>query len=189
MKNRKTAVLGLFAALIVVLQFLSYMVSIGVFNISLVLVPVVLAAVMYGKWAGGAMGFIFGVVVTVCSAIGLDKGGFILFSANPFLTSLICLLKGSAAGFVAGIVYKSLKDKKPYVAVLLAAVVTPVVNTGIFIIGMLTCFSDILYSWAGGTNIVTYIVVGLVGVNFLIELVVNVILSSGIHTVIKSLQK
>ena len=189
MKNRKIAVLSILSALICVLQVLSYFVSFGAFNISLVLVPVVLAAVMYGEWAGGAMGLIFGVVVTLCSAFGLDKGGFILFSANPFTTTFICLLKGAAAGFFAGLVAKKLKEIKPFFAVLLAAILTPVINTGIFLIGMFVFFKDVLYSWAGGTNIVTYIIVGLVGLNFLIELIVNIVLSGGIFRAIKSLKK
>ena len=53
MSNAKTksinaALLGMFTAITVVLQLMSYLVKIGTFNLSLVLVPIVLAAVMYG---------------------------------------------------------------------------------------------------------------------------------------------
>ena len=103
-KTKNTAVVGMFVAIIIVLQLLSYFIKIGTFNLSLVLVPIILVACMYGKKLGALMGAIFGVVVVICCMVGLDAGGFILFSANPILCSLICITKGAAAGFFAGLI-------------------------------------------------------------------------------------
>ena len=188
-KSQKTATYGLFTAIIVLLQLLSYFVKIGTFNLSLVLIPIILGAHLYGPKMGAIFGFVFGAVVTVCCITGLDGGGYILFTANPLLTALICLIKGTAAGGAAGLVSNLFKNKKSNLGIILSAITAPVVNTGLFIIGLVVFFKDILSSWAGGTDIVTYILVGLVGVNFLIELVINLVVAPSLLTVTKALQK
>ena len=70
--------------------------------------------------------------------------------------------------------------------VITAAVVSPVVNTGTFIIGLTVLFNPILVSWAGdaGSDVITYILVVLVGVNFLLELTINLVLSTVIERII-----
>ena len=75
--------------------------------------------------------------------------------------------------------------KNPLGAVFAAGVVCPVINTGLFILGMLAFFTDTLYNWAGGKPILTYILFGLVGLNFLVELGVNLLLATGITQIIK----
>ncbi len=188
-KSQKTAIYGLFAALIVVLQLLSYVVKIGTFNLSLVLIPIVLGAHLYGPKAGAIFGGVFGAVVVICCVTGLDGGGYILFSASPVLTSLVCLVKGIAAGFAAGAVSKLLAKANNLVAIMLSAIAAPIVNTGLFITSLLLFFKDILSSWAGGTDLVTYILISLIGVNFLIELLINVIMAPSLLSVQKALKK
>ncbi len=188
-KTQKTAVYGLFTALIVVLQLLSYAVKIGTFNLSLVLIPIVLGAHLYGPRAGALFGGVFGAVVVVCCITGLDVGGYILFSASPWLTSLVCLIKGIAAGAAAGAVSKLLAKANSLVTIMLSAIVAPLVNTGLFIVSLLLFFKDILASWAGGTDMVTYILVSLIGINFLIELLINVVMAPSLLSVQKALKK
>ena len=55
--------LGLLTALVIVLQMLGGFIRFGQFSISLVLAPIVIGAALYGAWAGGWLGFVFGVVV------------------------------------------------------------------------------------------------------------------------------
>ncbi len=188
-KSQKTAIYGLFAALIVVLQLLSYGVKIGTFNLSLVLIPIVLGAHLYGPKAGALFGGVFGAVVTVCCITGLDGGGYILFTASPILTALVCLIKGAAAGAAAGAVSRFLKNTNSLVGIMLSAIIAPVVNTGLFIVSLMLFFKDILASWAGGTDIITYVLVSLIGINFLIELLINVIMAPSLLTVQKALKK
>ena len=71
----------------------------------------------------------------------------------------------------------------------MSGIVCPVVNTGLFIVGMLVFFFDTLSGWAGGQNLLLYIIVGLTGVNFLVELAVNIVLSSGITRIIRAGKK
>ena len=75
-KAKDIAVLGMFAAVTVVFQLLSYAVKIGTFNLSLVLIPIVLGAYLYGVRVGAILGGVFGLVVTICCFAGLDTGGY-----------------------------------------------------------------------------------------------------------------
>lgn len=189
-KSMGIAILGLFAAITVVLQILSYSVKIGTFNLSLVLIPIILAATLYGPKYGAILGGVFGVVVTLASAFGLDTGGQILFQSAPFLTTLVCMVKGVLAGFLAGVISTPfMKKGNSFLGVIMAAIVTPIVNTGVFVLGMFVCFYDTLTAWAGGTEVVYYAVVGLVGVNFLIEFAINLLLSPAVLRVITALKK
>jgi len=188
-KARNIAVLGMFAAVTVVFQLLSYAIKIGTFNLSLVLIPIVLGAYLYGVKTGAVLGGVFGVVVTICCFAGLDGGGYILVTASPFLTSAVCIIKGIAAGVASALVAKALKGKNEYLAIILAALTAPVVNTGIFVAAIFVFFKDILASWAGGANVVTYAITGLVGVNFIIEFTINAVMAPSLLRVTKAIKK
>lgn len=187
-KAQKTAIYGIFAAIIVVLQLLSYALKIGTFNLSLVMIPIVFGAYLYGPKAGTFFGAVFGVIVVIACAFGMDAGGAILFAANPLLTSIVCVVKGMAAGFAAGIICSAFKNRNKYVGVMLAAIAAPVVNTGLFTLAMFTLFNDILYQWAGGTDIITYVLLYLIGGNFLIEFATTVIFAPSLVKINKALK-
>ena len=101
-KIKKMVGLSIFTAIVVVLQLLGSFIKIGTFSFSLVLIPIVVGAAVYGPGAGAFLGGVFGAVVTIACANGSDYGGSILFTANPFLTIFICMLKGILAGAAAG---------------------------------------------------------------------------------------
>ena len=183
------AMLGLFGGIVVVLQSLSYAIKIGTFNLSLVLIPVVLGAVMFGPRFGAIAGGVFGAVTVIACIIGLDAGGSILFQSSPVLTTLVCLFKGAAAGYVAGVIGSKLSKKNKYVATVFAAVAAPVVNTGIFVAAMFVFFKDTLFVWSGESNVFYYTIFGLVGINFLIEFAVNAVFSPVIYRIINALRR
>ena len=101
---------------------------------------------------------------------------------------LTVLVKGTAAGYAAGLVYRLLCRKSEKAAVLVAGIVCPVVNTGLFFAGMALFFMDTLSGMAAnaGQSVIVYMVLGLAGINFVVELLVNIALSSGITHIIKS---
>jgi uncharacterized membrane protein len=67
----------------------------------------------------------------------------------------------------------------------IASMAAPIANTGIFIIGMLIFFQPVLRTWAGGSNVLVYVLSGLVGMNFIIELFVSVALSPAVAAINK----
>ena len=171
--------MALLTAVVVILQFLGAFVRFGPFSISLVLIPIVVGAALYGPLAGAWFGFVFGMVVLLSG----DAAAFLVVS--PLGTILTVLLKGSLAGLCAGLVYKALSRSETKVhgvdlAVVAAAVVCPVVNTGVFRLGCLAFFMPTISEWAAGMgfeSVGKYMIFGLVGGNFLFELLFNIILS------------
>ena len=81
---------------------------------------------------------------------------------------------------VNGVVQR-IEKKNIYLAVVVAAIVCPVVNTGVFYAGCFAFFLDTIKEWAiaegYGSNFITYMLLGLAGGNFLVELVSNIVLS------------
>ena len=189
-KTRRMTGLAIFTAIIVVLQVLCTFVRFGPFSITLALAPIIIGTAMYGKGAGAYLGGVFGAVVLVTGLLGWDGGTvMLLMGINPLGCVLVCLLKGVAAGFFAGLCYELIAKKNDKLGVLISGVVCPVGNTGLCIVGMLVFFFDTLSGWAGGQNLLLYIIVGLTGVNFLVELAVNIVLSSGITRIIRAGKK
>ena len=183
--RRKTG-LALFASIIVVLQVLSNFVRFGPFPITLALAPIIIGAAVYGSSAGALLGGVFGLVVFLTGIAGWDGSVvMLLMGINPIGCIVICIGKGVMAGWISGLVYRLLAKKSELAGVVTAGIVCPVVNTGLFVVGMLAFFSATLESWAGGQAILTYAIFGLAGINFVVELLVNLVLSSGITSVIK----
>ena len=93
MKNlnvKRMVGIALLIALIVVLQAVGGMIPpIGGFSISLVLIPIVLGAAMYGPGAGALLGAAFGVIVYINCVTNADPGGAMVFQANPVLCFVV----------------------------------------------------------------------------------------------------
>ena len=184
--TQKIVFTALLTALVVVLQYVSMALRFGTFSITLVLVPVVIGAATCGVISGGWLGFVFGVIVLLTG----DAAPFL--AIDVFGTILTVLLKGTLCGIAAGLVYKALHKKNQYLAVAAAAVVCPVVNTGVFLLGCLVFFLETIKSWgvaAGFTNVTAYMFIGLAGINFIIEFATNVILAPVIVRVLKFAKK
>lgn len=188
-KSKKTAILGLFTALVIILQMISYFVKIGTFSISLTLVPIVLAAVIYGPSYGAILGAVFGAITFIGAVVGIDAGGQMLFQASPVMLIVLCLSKATLAGLIPGLIAKSLKNKNSALSVILSAMSAPIVNTGVFLIILTFFFKETLNVWASGTDIAYYIIFSLVGINFCIEFLVNAILSPVILRIVKIFSK
>ncbi len=184
----RMATLAILTAIVVVLQLMGSFIHIGPVAISLTLIPIVVGAAMLGTSAGAFLGFVFGLVVTIACVNGTDMGGNMMFVANPPLTVFLCLLKGTAAGAVAGLIYKALSAKNKLAAVLVAAIAAPVTNTGIFCAALALFYQPTLVAWANGTDLLVYMFVGLVGVNFIVETLINVVCSPIILRIIDAVK-
>ena len=143
--------LSLLTTIVVVLQLIGGSFHIGPIPFSLVLVPIAVGAVLYGPLAGGFLGTVFGIVVLIGGITGSDQFTFFLWSASPFWTAAVCLVKGALAGVVSGLVYRALQ-RHVTLGCVLAALVCPIVNTGIFALAMLTVLREKLAELAGGSD-------------------------------------
>lgn len=190
-KIQKMVGVSLLIAVMIVLQFLAsvFPIKIGPVSLSLVLIPIVLGAATYGISAGGVLGGAFGVMTYIFCVNGMDGGGHMVFQASPILCFIVVMSKGILCGLAAGAVYQLLRNKNGYVAMLCAAIVCPVVNTGVFLTGMFLFFMDVLRVWAGGSDVVGYVLSGLIVINFLPELGINLAFSPAGQRILRAIKK
>lgn len=170
--TRKLTGLAILTALVVILQFLP--IKGPFFLITLTLVPIVIGSALYGAFSGAWLGFIFGVTVLLSG----DAAAFLTINIPGTIATV--LVKGTLAGLAAGLVYKLASKVNRYFGVICSALVAPVVNTGIFLLGCRLFFMDTVNGWAaasGYENVGAYMILSLVGINFLIELGVDLVCS------------
>ena len=173
-KVRNMVGIGLFTAIVVVLQFLGGGIRFGMFSISLVLLPIVVGAAVYGPGAGAFLGFAFGAAVLLSG----DAAAFMV--VDPLGTVATVLVKGIGCGLCAGLMYHLIAKRSRLAGVFAAAAICPVVNTGIFLLGCKLFFYETVAAWgaaAGYDNVAGYMFFGLAGVNFVLEFAVNLLLA------------
>ena len=191
-KNVKRMVgIALLMAMVVVLQFIGSMIPPigGMVSISLVLIPIIIGAAIYGPGAGVILGMTFAVVTIVNCATGADPGGAMVFQANPTMCIIIVTTKSILCGFAAGWTYRIIAKKRPVLAMFCAAIICPVINTGVFVLGMLLFFKPVLNVWAGGTDVLAYVLTGLVLCNFVPEMILNIIFATPGHNLTRIVKK
>ncbi len=169
---------GVMTAVVVVLQLLSSVIHFGPFSITLALTAIIVGGAVYGIWAGAWLGFAMALTVLISG----DAAAFM--TINALGTILTVIGKSTVAGLLASLVYKLLEKESRFGAVIAAGITAPVVNTGIFIVGTFLFFLDTITEWAGQVPVVEYIFTGLIGLNFPVELMVNLALSTVTVTII-----
>ena len=173
--TRTIALAAMLSVIVVVLQIVANLIQpVPGVAITLVLVPVVIGAALLGPAVGAWLGFVFAMTVLLS---GAEAAFFPISTAGTIITVLV---KGIAAGLCAGLVFKALEKKNQYLAVICAAIVCPIVNTGIFLIGCRLFFWPTIVEWGKASNFdnpVAYAFLGLAGINFLVELGINIILA------------
>lgn len=174
---RQLVLLALLSAIVAVLAYYGGFIKLGsLASISLTLIPVVIGATLCGPYAGAWLGAVAGAMFfTTPDAVfwlGLSVPG----------TIITVMVKGILSGLCAGLVFMLLKNRNRYLAVLISAIVCPVVNTGIFLLGSLVFFMDAVKDGAvgEGMSIGMYLIVFFVGLNFIFELIANIAMSPAI---------
>ena len=157
------------------------------------LLPIVLGAILMGPVAGALLGLVSGIAVLIMVVAGLQGVFSVLFLEQPVIISLICLLKTTLAGLGSGLLYRVIEKKSKKVGVFVASMATPVINTGVFILGCL-CMTGAIEGWWFGevgtmTSAFHIIIFTFVGFNFLIEFAINLLLAPALYSVIRVAEK
>ena len=180
--TQKLVLLALFTAVVAVLSYFGGFIKIGgLASISLTLIPVVLGAALLGPkagaWLGAVSGAVFFLTADAVFWLGLSVHG----------TIITVMVKGIVAGLLAGLTYKLLKGVNHYLAVIVSAIVCPTVNTAIFLLGCLIFFVDTVTAGAvaEGMSVGGYLIVFFVGLNFVFELLLNILVSPALFRIIK----
>lgn len=193
------AELGILLALVIVLQSFS---SVGVVTLCLCLVPITLGAIVLDWKCSGILGFVFGLVTIFWGILGKDLFTLYLFQANPIMTILICIVKGTLCGIVPAFIYQVLKKHNSLAAVFAASIAAPIVNTGIFALGCIIIQSDVMTATDKLLNenfnmgmdleamgFISVLFGVLITANFFFELAVNLVLAPALNRVTEVVTK
>ena len=196
-KTLRLVQLALLVALIFAMQYIgtvatSALKGIGV-ELSFVLIPIVVGAFILGPVEGAFLGLIFGIMTVVLTVMAPGSSMYIIFDASPVLFCVVAIAKAVLAGLGSGLIYKGLNKafggKYTYLRTLIASASAPIINTGIYLLGMCCFFSDIISEkFSSGQNVFIFLVL-LIWVNFLIEFAINVLLTPAIIRIVDVVKK
>lgn len=177
-------------ALVIVLQLFGSSIKVGTTSLSFVLVPIVLCGMILGPIWAGALGFIFGVIVYFQGLFGVDLFTATLIGDHPIITLLTCLVKGACCGVASGYTYRLVKKKNDITASFVASAVCPIVNTGLFILGALFMSDTLSANFVDeATTVIYFLIIGCAGVNFLVELGINLVCAPAILRITQEVEK
>lgn len=165
----RLVLLAIFCAISIVLQAIANNFSIGGYPIALALVPIAISAILLGPSGGAIVGFVWGVFILL-----IDPSCAVFFEYSVIGTLILVLSKGTLAGFISGIICKFIKNKNIYLAMVIAAIACPLVNSLTFRIGEVVFFLPMLGQGAGT------ILISLFGVSFILEVGISAVLSPAI---------
>ena len=186
MKNdqvRRITGVAVLLAIEIVLQAMGNYITPSVVSINLSLIPIALGAILYGPFAGALLGLGNGLVVL------LSPSTEAFLSYSLFGTIVTCLLKCTIAGFLSGLFYKLIAKKSPLVGAIVASLIVPIVNTGLFVLAVFTIFFGLFQPKGSTDEIMKYVFLVMIGWNFVIEFSITAILSPTIVRVINIIKK
>lgn len=183
---------AILAAIVVVLQTF-VVIPLGPFTVTLTLVPIMIGAILLGPACGAFLGGVFGVTVAIQVVTGAaGPFSFMMFEQLPIITIVICLVKGIVAGLVTGLIHKLLSQKgRNKLGVILSAISCPICNTGIFVVGLLVFYQELVTKTAaegGFATVVAFVLISMIGLNFLVEFALNVLLIPVVLRVISAIR-
>ena len=187
--TRNITYLAVLLALVIVFQLISSFVPIseGV-SLNLTLVPIVLGGILLGAMGGAFLGLAFSVIVIIMS-VAMPTGLMPIIMSNGLALTVFIfstLLRGFAAGVLPALLFKLVAIKNAYVATFVAAAAAPVINTTIFILSTLVIFGILPNEISmSALEFFKYLVITVSGINFLIELAINIVLSPAIFTIVR----
>lgn len=189
MKNdsvKKMTGTAILLAIEIVFQVIgNYITLPGGISINLSLIPIALGAILFGPLSGGFLGLMNGLLVLFAPSTQA-----VFFQYAPLGTIVTCLSKCTIAGIVAGLVFKLINKKNFLVAAIVASLLVPILNTGIFALCALTLIAKAIEN-LNVQNVKTFKFLFLILItwNFLLEFVVTTVLSPTIAKVTKIISK
>lgn len=185
--SRKLTYFAVLTALTIVLQMVGNTVKIGIITLNFSLIPIVICGLLLGVLYATALGAITGLIILLNGVIGGDGFTNILFGYSPVVIILVCIVKTAAAGGVCSLIYGALNKKHEFLGVLLSSAAVPIVNSGLFAVGMFTIIPSLISAgfMSEGDNAFYVVFIAFIGLNFVFELAVNLIIAPAIYRVIR----
>ncbi len=128
-KIRKITFFAILTALVFTLQAISPMVKPFGLALALGIIPVIVGAAMYGPLCGMWLGLAFSGATFITDWASVAA----FFDQRPVIAIFLVIFKIVAAGAISGVAYKLLAKENEIFAAMVASIIAPIVNTGIFL--------------------------------------------------------
>lgn len=178
--------IAMLTAIVLILAFtpLGY-IRTGGLEITLIVIPVAVGAVILGPVGGMVLGAVFG-ITSFIQCFGMSPFGAMLLSISPVKTFVTCVVTRMLMGFLTGLIYMGMKkvSRNKSLNTVIANLCCPFMNTLFFMTCIVVFFYNTEYiqgfvSALGATNPLLF-VLGFVGINGLIEALLCFVVGSAI---------
>ena len=104
MNTKKLVTCGLLIAIIVIMSLtpLGYL-KVGALSITFLTIPVMIGAILLGPGVGALLGLTFGLTSYFQAMSGASALTALLFTVNPFLAFIVCVVTRVLVGFLCGL--------------------------------------------------------------------------------------
>lgn len=188
----KMAQLAILTAIMLIMSFtpLGYL-KIGAIEITLMIIPVAIGSIVVGPIGGAILGLVFGVTSLLTCVLGTSVFGVFVFSINPWLTAITCLVPRVLCGLLPGLLFRAIAkiDKTKIVSFLAASLSTALLNTILFT-GCIVVFfwknAAFVDGMAGALPMDSLgaFLVAFVGLNGVVEAIVSFLVAAAIAKVL-----
>lgn len=181
--SAKTGRLVRMAVLVAILLLMAYTplgyLKVGIVEISFMMLPVVVGAIVIGPGAGAILGGIFG-LTSFIQCFGASVFGATLLGINPIFTFITCMIPRILAGWLPGLIFKAMYSRrKNLLSFVVGSISGAALNTIFFVVFLLVLFGGTDYVQGFGSN-VWQIIVTIVGTNGLIEAAVCAVVGTAV---------
>lgn len=170
--------------------------KVGFIEITFMVLPVAIGAIICGPTGGAVLGGIFG-ITSFIQCFGMSPFGTFLLGLNPWLTFVTCLIPRILCGWLSGLLFKALNkiDKTKVASYFAASLSTALLNTLFFMLFIVVFFwKDAgfigkMAEWKISTDTVWVFLVGFVGINGVVEAIVNFIAGGAVAKAVNKVVK
>ena len=169
--------------------------KVGFVEITFLVIPVAVGAILLGPAVGTFLGFMFGVTSFIQCFTGSVFGAALL-SINPLFTALFCVIPRTLMGFLASVIFRGMykSTKKGNISCAVASLSASVLNTLLFILFLILFFGrsdyiSMMMQTTFNTDSILLFSLLFVGWNGLIEAITCTVIGFGISAVLLKLMK
>lgn len=164
-------------------------------SVSLVTIPVAVAAIVVGPIGGLCCGMAFGINSFIRAVMGLGGMTTVLFGINPVGMFVTAVIMRCLVGYLVGIIFRALKEKAHLskISYYIGALCAPLLNTLLFMTSLCLFFYNTEYIQGlaigkGATNPFMFVIL-LVGIQGVIEAITGTIIGGSVALVLDKISK
>ncbi len=186
----KMTEVALLTAIVLILAFtpLGYLKTPWGVEVTFIVIPVAVGAVVLGPKASAFLGLVFGLTSFV-QCFGASALGVMMLEISPVGTFVCCVVTRVLVGLLPALLYQLLKKKKEtkVVGIAVCCLLTPIVNTLLYIVSNYLIFADTWldvaigagYAGEGGISLLGFLL-GMVAVNGVVEAISCMVIATAV---------